>query len=172
MLDNHELGKTPYSGSFDYYGKRKIQLVKDGYETQTHYIDLKPPWYQWPFIDFFSEVVIPYEITDDHKYRFNMKQQRIVSDDELMARAFELRDRSHAGNEMRINGNPVQVTSPLIDPNYQLPPPATQMQPDAPIAPYQPLVPPSPQRSVEPYRPGPANVPDSPYSPIYIPGAN
>src|ERR1700690_4113146 len=34
-VDDYEIGTTPVSASFTYYGTRKIRLVKDGYETLT-----------------------------------------------------------------------------------------------------------------------------------------
>ena len=34
-VDDYEIGTTPVSTNFTYYGKRKIRIVKDGYETLT-----------------------------------------------------------------------------------------------------------------------------------------
>ena len=54
-IDDQEIGVTPVSTSFTYYGTRKVQLVKDGYETVTVLRTFKPPWYQLPIIDFVTE---------------------------------------------------------------------------------------------------------------------
>src|SRR5690606_1796746 len=35
LIDDQEIGHTPVATSYVYYGTRKIQLIKDGYETQT-----------------------------------------------------------------------------------------------------------------------------------------
>ena len=51
-VDNHEIGVTPVSTSFLYYGTREIRLVKDGYETLTVLQPMLPPWYQIPPLDF------------------------------------------------------------------------------------------------------------------------
>ena len=34
-VDNQEIGTTPVSTGFTYYGTREFRLVKDGYETLT-----------------------------------------------------------------------------------------------------------------------------------------
>ena len=44
-VDDYEVGITPISTSFIYYGQRRIRLVKDGYETLTVMQPIPPPWY-------------------------------------------------------------------------------------------------------------------------------
>src|SRR5204863_8711801 len=55
VVDDRPIGRSPVSTSFNYYGTRKIQAVKDGYETVTIAEKISPPWYQWPGIDFVAE---------------------------------------------------------------------------------------------------------------------
>ena len=43
-VDDYEIGATPVSHNFIYYGKRKIRLVKDGYETMTVMQSIPMPW--------------------------------------------------------------------------------------------------------------------------------
>jgi hypothetical protein len=43
-VDDYEIGTTPVSHDFVYYGTRKIRLVKDGYETLTVYQPMPTPW--------------------------------------------------------------------------------------------------------------------------------
>ena len=47
-VDDYEIGTTPVSANFTYYGTRKIRLVKDGYETLTVMQWIPPPWYEFP----------------------------------------------------------------------------------------------------------------------------
>ena len=42
-VDDYEVGITPISTSFLYYGQRRIRLVKDGYETLTVMQPIPPP---------------------------------------------------------------------------------------------------------------------------------
>lgn len=120
FVDKEEFGKTPITGNFQYYGLREVTLVKEGYETKTVMVDLKTPWYQWPGLDFFSEVLIPGEITDSHQTTVAMEPQRMVSDEELLGRANELRSRSHASGGLRMSSSPPVIqmsnTSPLFPP--------------------------------------------------------
>ena len=54
-VDDYEVGITPISTSFIYYGQRRIRLVKDGYETLTVMQPMPPPWYDVVGVDFISE---------------------------------------------------------------------------------------------------------------------
>jgi hypothetical protein len=90
-IDNYEIGVTPVSTDFIYYGSREIRLVKDGYETQTRLTKISAPWYQYVPIDFFAENVIPYEIRDERTLEFQLVPQIVVPTEELLGRADELR---------------------------------------------------------------------------------
>lgn len=93
-LDDREIGVTPVSTSYLYYGKRKFRLVKDGYETVTRLENVPPPWYEIPPLDFVSENVVPGEIRDQRTVVFDLQPRRNVEPGELRARAEELRGRS------------------------------------------------------------------------------
>jgi len=91
MLDGQEIGFTPCSVPFDYYGTRQIKLVKDGYETRTINQTIASPWYEWPGIDFVSEVIIPWRIRDDRNYVYDMEPIMQVPNEQLLQRAEQLR---------------------------------------------------------------------------------
>ncbi len=93
-IDDQEIGTTPVSTPFTYYGTRKIRLVKDGYETVTVLQTFPAPWYQHPGIDFVSENLVPREIRDERIVDFELHPQRIVPMQELLTRADELRGAS------------------------------------------------------------------------------
>jgi len=95
-VDDYEIGVTPVSHTFTYYGQRKIRLVKDGYETLTVMQNIRPPWYQYPVADFFAENLWPGEIRDERELTFNLAPQVIVPPDQLLGRAEELRRGVHA----------------------------------------------------------------------------
>src|SRR5438876_10744131 len=65
FVDDQEIGTTPCSASFVYYGKRKVTLMKDGYRTETVFQRINPPWYELPPLDFLSEDVVPTELRDE-----------------------------------------------------------------------------------------------------------
>ena len=53
VLDGREVGHTPYSADFTYYGTRELTLIRPGYETLTVLQPFRAPWYQVPPLDFF-----------------------------------------------------------------------------------------------------------------------
>lgn len=91
FIDEEQIGVTPCSTSFTYYGTRKVRIVKDGYETLTTYQKISTPWYEWPGIDFISENLWPGEIRDDRTLSFQLEPQKIVPPMELISRGENLR---------------------------------------------------------------------------------
>lgn len=90
-VDNYEIGTTPVSTEFTYYGTREIRLVKDGYETLTVKQRFAPPWYEFPPLDFVSENLVPGELRDHRTLDFQLQPQRIVPSGQLVDRAERLR---------------------------------------------------------------------------------
>jgi PEGA domain len=91
FVDNQQIGTTPCSVDFTYYGTREIRLVKPGYETLTVNQPIPTPWYQIPPIDFVSENLVPSKILDHRTAAFQMQPQLIVPTDQLLDRANQLR---------------------------------------------------------------------------------
>ena len=96
-VDDQPIGETPVSTPFTYYGTRKIQLVKDNFETLTVKQTFDPPWYQYPPLDFFSENLWPWEIRDERVVDFQMIPQQIVPTERLLENAQALRDSAGRG---------------------------------------------------------------------------
>ena len=97
-VDEYPIGTTPVSTSFTYYGKRKIRLVKDGYETLTVMQDICAPWYEYFPIDFVAENLVPGDIRDHRTLDFNLVPQLVVPPEELMGRAESLRRGVHTAS--------------------------------------------------------------------------
>ncbi|MBY0585768.1 PEGA domain-containing protein [bacterium] len=123
LLDGQEIGFTPCSVPFDYYGDRQIRLIKDGYETRTINQTIAAPWYQWIGIDFVSEVLVPWRIRDDRNYVYELEPTQMVSSDELMQRAAQVREQGRQPPERilkragvvrrgRAEANPEPLTAP------------------------------------------------------------
>ncbi len=96
-VDDQEIGMTPVSVEFTYYGTRKVQLIKDGYETLTVKQAFFPPWYQFPVLEFVSETLSPWEHRDEHVLDFQMEPMQILPADRLLERAQELRTNASYG---------------------------------------------------------------------------
>lgn len=135
-VDNHEIGTTPVSASFIYYGKRDIRIVKDGYETQTFLQPVPAPWWQCPPLDFITENVIPWEIRDHRVVDRQLAPQMVVPTEELLARAQQLRGSSQVAAST--------APSNLAPPGVNAPPLGAPGVPTMPAEPVPPVVQPLP----------------------------
>jgi hypothetical protein len=90
-VDNQQIGTTPCSVDFTYYGTREIRLIKPGYETLTVNQPIPMPWYQVPPLDFISENLTPAKIRDNRTVTYDLAPQIIVPTEQLLDRAQQLR---------------------------------------------------------------------------------
>jgi hypothetical protein len=90
-VGDEEIGTTPASTDFVYYGTRKIRLVKDGYETLVVNQPIPAPWYQIPPLDFVAENVVPGEIRDERVVNYQLVPLQPRSTEQLLARADQVR---------------------------------------------------------------------------------
>ena len=115
-VDNYEIGTTPVSTDYIYYGKRKIRLVKDGCETLSVERWIPPPWYEYFPLDFVSENLIPTELRDERTLEFQLQPQQATPTEQLLGRAENLRQGS------RVEGYvpPPQVVQPteIVPPSF------------------------------------------------------
>ncbi|MCI0360015.1 MAG: PEGA domain-containing protein [Planctomycetaceae bacterium] len=134
FVDDQEIGTTPCSSSFVYYGTRKVTLIKDGYRTETLYQKLNPPWYQIPPLDFVTENLLVRELRDERIVDVQMVPQEIVPQARLLERASALRNGALTGQitlppgaaspppQFSLPGEGLPGGAPI--PSYSLPPPA------------------------------------------------
>jgi hypothetical protein len=97
FVDDQEVGVTPVSVPFTYYGTRKVQLFHDGFETLTVKQPFPSPWYEIPPLDFFFENLWPFEIRDERILDFELPVQQPVPDETVIQRAEMLRSTTQAG---------------------------------------------------------------------------
>lgn len=125
-VDNQQIGTTPCSVDFTYYGTREIRLIKPGFETLTVNQPIPAPWYQYTPIDFVSENLVTMKIRDNRTVNYNLAPQLIVPTQELIDRANQLRQDTlqygvtPVGATLPINTGPVPIGSP--GPPVVLPP--------------------------------------------------
>lgn len=97
LVDGEEKGYTPAPIDFTYYGTREITLIKDGYETVTTMQKVRTPWYQIFPLDFVSDNLLPFKVTDRHQFDYQLKPQTISPSQQLIDRANELRSETRLG---------------------------------------------------------------------------
>ena len=142
FVDDQEIGVTPCSASFIYYGTRKITVMKDGYKTETLFQRINPPWYEIPPLDFVSENLISRELRDERIVDVQLAPEEIVPQQKLIDRAQALRDSAASGVVTPLLANPAAANGPVREPPLSLP---GQGLPGGQPLPYEPL-------------PGPASV--------------
>lgn len=120
-VDDYEIGTTPVSHDFTYYGTRKIRLVKDGCETLTVYQPMPTPWYQWPGLDFFSDNLWPHEIRDERSFNYQLTPTIEVPAEQLLGRAEQLR----AASRVQPAANVQPIVGPAPVETLPAPPPAS-----------------------------------------------
>jgi len=107
-LEDREVGRTPVTVSFDFYGVRTISLEKDGYVRLVRDTEIKAPWYQVFPIDFFAEVLYPGHIFDDHTVEFALERRHPYSGADsakLLERGKQMRRRMIR----EVNADPLSV---------------------------------------------------------------
>jgi len=130
-VDDYQIGTTPVSTDFVYYGTRKIRLIKDGYDTLTVQQPFPVPWYEIFPLDFVTENLWPWEIRDERVVDLAMVPAGTVPAETVVSRA-ELARRS-AGSGPPVPVAPVAVPPPSFSPSTTLPPP--NVLPQAPVEP-------------------------------------
>jgi len=98
-LNDQDIGQTPVTVDFTWYGDYDLVFEKDGYETVRTHKRIAAPWYQVPPIDLFAEAFVPYTIHDHHEVEQELEPRTYPTQDELVQRAKEFRDRTLYGED-------------------------------------------------------------------------
>ena len=87
FLNDEEIGFSPVTVNFNWYGDYCVRIQKEGYETLNTHRELKGPWYDgFPF-DFFAQIVNPNRIVDSYEWTFELEPRRRISREELIQNA-------------------------------------------------------------------------------------
>ncbi len=150
-VDNQQIGTTPCSVDFTYYGTREIRLVKPGYETLTVNQPIPTPWYEYIPLDFVSENLVPNKIRDNRTVTYDLAPQAIMPPQQLVDRANQLRQDAlqfpvvPAGATIPVGATAIAPGTPIIAPGPAtvVAPPGTvpQRLPDVYSPQVQPIVP-------------------------------
>ncbi len=91
LVGDREIGYSPASFDFTWYGTEEVTLRKDGYEIETHYVKIPRPWYQVPPLDFVFDNFAPGRIKDRHEFHFKLRPRQLVPANQLLERGNALR---------------------------------------------------------------------------------
>jgi hypothetical protein len=137
FVDDQEIGTTPCSASFVYYGTRKLTVSKDGYKTETLWQTFNAPWYQIPPLDFVTENLLVQEIRDERVVDVQLMPEEIVPQQELLDRAQALRGGAQTGAITPLLNLPGGGVPPRKEPEPPLSLPGEGLPGGQPL-PYQP----------------------------------
>jgi len=91
-LNDEEVGTSPVTVPFTWYGEYDVVIRKDGFETVKTSRRADAPLYQWPPFDLFFECFWPFDMVDRHQWDFELTVQTPADPNELIDRARALRD--------------------------------------------------------------------------------
>ena len=95
-LNDEEIGATPVTVNFNWYGDYRVQITKEGYETLNTHQLLKRPLHDIPPFDFFAEVLWPGRIVDNYEWKFNLAPYKQPDAAELIKKAEAMRNRAES----------------------------------------------------------------------------
>ena len=94
VVNGEEIGPSPVSRSFTYYGDREITMMLDGYQTQTVIQPINAPLWDNYVTEFFVENMIPYTFRDEREFSYQMTPIALPAQNDLVSRAEVLRSQA------------------------------------------------------------------------------
>lgn len=104
VVNGEEIGPSPASKSFTYYGDRDVQLYLEGYAPKRVIQPLPAPWWDNMLTEFFSENLVPVTLHDEHEFVYTLEPQTKPPTPELLNRADDLRRRGQQPPKPRPKG--------------------------------------------------------------------
>ncbi|HEY5503807.1 MAG TPA: PEGA domain-containing protein [Sedimentisphaerales bacterium] len=94
FLNDEEIGVSPVTASFNWYGDYNITIRKQGCETLQTHRKLQAPWYDlFPF-DFLTQILYPGRIVDSREWSFELAPQKEVGREELIKSAEQIKNQA------------------------------------------------------------------------------
>jgi hypothetical protein len=106
-INSVEVGRTPVTTSFLFYGTYDVRLAREGYKPVWEPKKAKAPLYEFPPLDLGAEA-IPAEITTDIKWHFVLEpdepSEAPGAEEGLVGRARGMREEAANGKSEMANG--------------------------------------------------------------------
>lgn len=99
FLNDNEVGSTPVTTSFTWYGTYRVRLEKEGYTTLTLLERIRAPWFQWVPIDLAFDTVVPGTHHDDHLIGpYRLEPVVVPPSEDVLSRARQVRQDAIEGS--------------------------------------------------------------------------
>jgi hypothetical protein len=104
-LNGLEVGRTPMTRDFTWYGTYDVELRKEGYDTLKTRGEVIAPWWQWVPFDFFAEF-LPFRPHDRRELSYVIKPttQAAADPQTMIRRAGEMRGQLESSKRTRSAG--------------------------------------------------------------------
>jgi hypothetical protein len=91
IMNDQEVGRTPVTRDFIWYGWYDVVIRKEGYKTLKTRAKVIAPAWQWPPFDLLAEFS-PARLKDRHQLTFTLEpEDEVPSNDDMLGRAEQLR---------------------------------------------------------------------------------
>ena len=92
VLNDEEIGTSPVTVSFEWYGDYWVRISKPGFETLKTHRKLERPLHDKAPFDFFAQILNPKRIVDSYEWTFELAPKQQPSREELIRDAEELKE--------------------------------------------------------------------------------
>lgn len=86
FVSDREVGRTPVTVPFTWYGDYDVILRRDGYKTLKTHAEINAPWYEVPPLDLLSHIA-PWTYHDRRFLSYPLAKLKLPTDEELIRRA-------------------------------------------------------------------------------------
>jgi hypothetical protein len=108
-LNDEEIGRTPVTVNFNWYGEYRVRVEKAGYDILNTHQSMKRPLHDvFPF-DFFAECLWPGRIVDTYTWNYQLTPFQAASSDELIKSA----NAAKASFQQEINEAQTQIQAEI-----------------------------------------------------------
>jgi hypothetical protein len=104
IVNGEEIGPTPVSRAFAFYGDRRIRLEREGYAPLDVVEPISAPWYDNLVTEFFTENLIPFTFRDEREYSYKLREVQPQDTTTVMQNADAMRAQAQTVPPPRRNG--------------------------------------------------------------------
>src|SRR5215212_5925052 len=103
-VNGDEVGRTPVTYDFTFYGTMDLRLRKEGFETLEDTPKVWAPWWQIPPIDLIAEA---FPLTDRHALSYELTpKEQAAAPEEMVRRGVELRQKLESSHVKKPTTSP------------------------------------------------------------------
>ncbi len=93
VLNDQQIGVSPVTVPFNWYGDYWVRASKEGYETLNTHRKLEAPLYDHVPLDFFVQVLYPGHLTDSYEWTFPLSAKEYPTREQLIDQAEAFRSK-------------------------------------------------------------------------------